>query len=165
MNYSFDVLGGIHFGSAILAMITGMVIIFLKKGTNLHIKIGYTYAISMLILNVTALMIYDLFGGFGPFHVFAVISLATLIAGLIPAYLKKPEGKWLEMHYEFMNWSVVGLYAAFWSETFTRFFAFQGFWIVVGVATAVTVFVGAIFIKKKKSKILSRFSHFSKQES
>ena len=91
-------LEGIHFGSANLSHDNWNGYHFSKKGcTNLHIKIGYTYAISMLILNVTALMIYDLFGGFGPFHVFAVISLATLIAGLIPAYLKKPEGKWLEM--------------------------------------------------------------------
>ncbi len=157
MNYSFDILGGIHFGTAIIAMVAGLLILFLKKGTTAHIRIGYTYAASMLVLNISALMIYDLFGGFGPFHYFALISLATLIAGIIPAYLKKPGKSWLELHYEFMNWSVVGLYAAFWSETFTRFFRFEGFWTLVGVATATTVIVGALLIKIKKKKILNKF--------
>ena len=39
------------------------------------------YVLSMLLLNITALMIYDLYGRFGPFHVASVISLATIGAG------------------------------------------------------------------------------------
>ncbi|HBX66631.1 MAG TPA: hypothetical protein DEG32_10920 [Balneolaceae bacterium] len=106
-------------------------------------------------------MIYKLFGYFGPFHVFALISLGSIFGGFIPAYLKKPKDTWLEYHYEFMNWSVVGLYAAFWSETFTRFFNFGewlGFWILVGVATALTVAIGGYFIKKKKGYFIDKFS-------
>ena len=158
MNYSFDVTGLIHFLSAIVAMATGMAVILMKKGTKLHVKIGYSYVVSMAVLNISALLIYDLFGGFGPFHFMALISFTTVIAGLIPALLKKPEKKWLEMHYEFMLWSVIGLYAAVWSETFTRFFRFSGFWTLVGIATLATVLIGAILLKMKKAKILARFS-------
>ena len=158
MNYSFDVTGLIHFISAISAMVAGMVVILMKKGTRNHVYIGYSYVLSMLILNISALMIYDLFGGFGPFHYMALFSLATVIAGLIPAFLRKPKHNWLEMHYEFMLWSVIGLYAAFWSETFTRFFRFSGFWTLVAVATFTTVAIGALLLKKKKAKILERFS-------
>ncbi len=157
--YQFDTLGLIHFLSAILAMIFGMVVILNKKGTKIHIRVGYSYAIAMLVLNITALLIYKLFGKFGPFHIAAVISLASLLGGLIPAYLKKPEKTWLEFHYEFMNWSVIGLYAAFWSETFTRFFRFSGFWVLVATATAITVAVGAYLLKSKKKKILGHYSN------
>ena len=116
-GYEFNILGGIHFGSAILAMIFGAIVILKAKGTSFHVKAGYVYTFFMLVLNITALMIYKLFGHFGPFHYAAVLSLISLIGGLIPAYMKKPEKTWLEFHYEFMNWSVIGLYAAFWSET------------------------------------------------
>ncbi|MEP5834501.1 MAG: hypothetical protein ABJ383_10735, partial [Balneola sp.] len=118
---------------------------------------------SMLILNATALMIFDLFGGFGPFHFMALFSLLTVIGGLVPAFLKKPKDKWLDMHYEFMNWSVVGLYAAFWSETFSRFFRFAGFWTLVIAATVLTVVLGGIILKMKKKKILSRITSTKKK--
>ena len=121
-SYQFDTIGLAHFGFAILSMILGALIIFIRKGGSIHRILGYLYFFGMIGLNVTALMIYKLFGFFGPFHVFAVISLATTVAGFIPAYVKKPKNTWLEYHYEFMNWSVVGLYAAFWSENFHAVF-------------------------------------------
>ncbi|MEQ9308523.1 MAG: DUF2306 domain-containing protein [Balneolaceae bacterium] len=158
-SYQFDVLGLIHFISALAAMLVGMIVLLKKKGTKTHKQLGYLYAVSMLILNITALMIYKLFGYFGPFHIAAVISLATLMGGIIPAYLKKPEKTWLEFHYEFMNWSIIGLYAAFWSETFSRFFRFAGFWVLVATATALTVAIGVYLLKSKKKKILEKFSY------
>ncbi|MGN8226028.1 DUF2306 domain-containing protein [Gracilimonas sp. BCB1] len=159
-SYQFDPLGLAHFIFAILSMTSGALIVFIKKGGSVHKKLGYFYFFAMIGLNGTALMIYKLFGFFGPFHVFALISLATTIAGFIPAYLKKPKHTWLEYHYEFMNWSVVGLYAAFWSETFTRFFSFQGwdgFWMLVAIATGVTFAIGAYLIKKKKNYFIDKF--------
>ena len=83
--YQFDTLGLTHFVSAILAMFFGMGVVLLKKGTKKHIWVGYSYAISMIVLNLTALLIYKLFGKFGPFHAAAVFSFLTLLGGLIPA--------------------------------------------------------------------------------
>ncbi|RNC79679.1 MAG: DUF2306 domain-containing protein [Balneola sp.] len=156
--YEMGTLGIIHLISAIAAMIFGAIVLFLKKGTPLHIRLGYFYAVSMLILNGTALMIYDLFGYFGPFHFAAIISLISLLGGLVPVYLKKPKNSWLELHYEFMNWSIIGLYAAFWSETFSRFFRFAGFWVLVATGTAMTISIGAYVLKSKKRTILDRYS-------
>ncbi len=156
-SYQFDILGGLHFASALLAMFFGAFVLFRKKGGSIHIKAGYAYSALMLLLNITALLIYKLFGKFGPFHIAAVISLVTLLGGLIPAYLRKPKHNWLEFHYEFMNWSVIGLYAAFWSETFSRFFRFAGFWVLVATATAITVAVGAYLLKSRKKKILGKY--------
>ncbi|MBO6794350.1 MAG: DUF2306 domain-containing protein [Balneolaceae bacterium] len=156
-SYQFDLLGGLHFAPALLAMFFGAFVLFRKKGGPIHIKAGYAYSAMMLLLNVSALLIYKLFGKFGPFHIAAVISLVTLLGGLIPAYLRKPKHNWLEFHYEFMNWSVIGLYAAFWSETFSRFFRFAGFWVLVATATAITVAVGAYLLKSRKKKILEKY--------
>ncbi|MDR9419627.1 DUF2306 domain-containing protein [Gracilimonas sp.] len=161
-SYQFATIGLIHFLFAILSMVLGAMIILLKKGDRKHKIIGYCYVFCMFGLNISALTIYDLFEFFGPFHVFALFSLATVIGGFIPAFLKKPEDSWLEYHYEFMNWSVVGLYAAFWSETFMKFFSFvgmTGFWLLVGSATVITVGIGAYFIKKKKVKMLGKYEH------
>ena len=136
-SYQFDLLGFFHFGFAILSMFLGALIIFMRKGTFVHKVIGYFYVLCMIGLNVTALMIYKLFGYFGPFHVFALISLGSIFGGFIPAYLKKPKDTWLEYHY-FGEW--------------------LGFWILVGVATALTVAIGGYFIKKKKGYFIDKFS-------
>ncbi len=157
-GYEFNLIGGIHFGSAILAMILGALVLLKKKGTKFHIQVGYVYAIMMVVLNITALMIYQLFGHFGPFHYAALISLVSLFGGLIPAFLKKPEKTWLEFHYEFMNWSIIGLYAAFWSETFSRFFRFAGFWVLVATGTSMTVAIGVYLLKKRKKDVLEKYS-------
>ena len=50
-------------------------------------------------LNVTALMIYRLFGTFGPFHVAALVSLATLAAGVVTVVRRRPARTWVEHHY------------------------------------------------------------------
>lgn len=158
----FDATGLVHLISAIFSMLFGLTVLFARKGTPFHVRFGYAYAVSMLVMLLTAFMIFKVTGGFGSFHVAAVISSVTLISGLVPAYLKKPEKTWLEFHYEFMNWSIVGLFAAFWSETFSRFFPFEGFWTVVATATAITVAAGAYLIKSKKADILSRFKKKTK---
>lgn len=161
--YEFDTIGLIHFLSAITAMFFGVFVVFTKKGGTLHIRMGYIYVAMMVILNVTAFMIYKLMGTFGPFHIAALISFGGIVGGMIPVIRKKPRKTWLEFHYEFMSWSVVGLYAAFWSETFSRFFRFSGFWVVVATATAVTIAVGATLIKMKKKKVLGQFNYYNKK--
>jgi hypothetical protein len=99
----------------------------------------------MVLLNVTALMIYDLTGRFGPFHVAAIISLATVAAGYLPAFRRRPRGAWVPLHATLMAWSYVGLVAAFASEILTRLPGF-GFWPAVFAATAAVLIGGAILI-------------------
>ena len=82
----------IHVSTGLTALASGVVIFFNIKGTRFHRILGYIYVLSMVALNATALMIYRLFGHFGPFHVLAVFSLLTVAAGFVPAYRKKPQG-------------------------------------------------------------------------
>lgn len=142
--------GFIHLVSAILALISGTTVLALHKGTTLHRKIGYVYAISMIIVNVTAFMIYRLFGGFGIFHIAAVISLATIVGGMVPILLRKPDS-WLSLHLSCMYWSVMGLYAAFVSEIFTRV-PETPFFGMVGIATGVIMFLAAAYFYNAKPR-------------
>ena len=77
-----DWLGQAHFYTAILAIASGAVVVFRRKGTRFHRWCGRTYLGSMLTLNISALSIYDLWGHFGPFHAAAIFSLFTVLMGV-----------------------------------------------------------------------------------
>lgn len=128
-----------------------------RKGTRVHRRIGRGYVLSMLLLNITAMMIYDLYGRFGPFHVASVISLATVGAGYVPVYLRRPRAAWIQLHATFMCWSYVGLLAAFVSEVAVRVPG-VGFGYAVVAATVVIVVGGAVLIHTRVPRILVAFT-------
>lgn len=158
MDYEF--LARFHIGSAISALAFGLGVILTRKGTRLHKQLGYAYFFNMLGLNISALFIYRLTGRFGPFHAAALMSLVTLIAGFIPAYLRLPHGRWLELHYEFMNWSFVGLLAAGVSEATTRLPS-APFWPAVFAGTLAVFWLGGMLIVKGRSRY--RFAAMAQQ--
>jgi uncharacterized membrane protein len=152
--------GFIHLLVSIMALITGFFILVTTKGTKRHKQIGYIYAISMVILNLTAFLIYRLYGKFGIFHWFAVISCLTLFAGLYPVLTKRGKN-YLLTHFNFMYWSVIGLYCAFMAETFVRLpkiiLTQTGepmviFYKMVGISVGITMAVGIFFFIKFKPK-------------
>ncbi|MCX2742982.1 DUF2306 domain-containing protein [Mangrovivirga sp. M17] len=153
MMGSFSNLGWIHLTFAVLALITGTLILILKKATTIHKRIGYVYVFSMVGVNLTSFFIYRLFGGFGIFHFAAIISGATITLGMIPFMYNKPN---LYIHFSFMYWSVIGLYAAFASEILTRIPETPFFWIV-GLATGVIFLLGGINFRFKKKIWAKRF--------
>lgn len=57
-----DLLGLTHTATATAALLLGPAVFFRRKGDRTHRRVGYAYVASMVILNVTALAIYDLFG-------------------------------------------------------------------------------------------------------
>jgi uncharacterized membrane protein len=140
-----DPLGLLHALLGVAALILGLAVLLQPKGTDVHRRIGLSYVFSMLLLNATALMIYDMYGRFGPFHVASVISLTTVAAGFVPVYLRRPQAAWMQLHGTFMCWSYVGLLAAFVSEIAVRVPG-VGFGPAVIVATVVVVAGGAILI-------------------
>ncbi len=167
-------LGLFHFGTAILAIGAGAVVLLLRpKGTRLHRQIGLVYVGAMLALNISALGIYRLIGTFGPFHAAAIISLISVLLGWRSARQAKAarlardpvlRGKIIDGHYFWMTWSYVGLLAAFASEAITRHPAFhillggpQAFGLAVGVATLVVVGVGAVWIRRSYALSVAPF--------
>lgn len=159
-NLVHNTTGLIHVISAIVAMAIGLVVLLMRKGTRWHRFFGYLYFYSMLVLNGTAFMIYALFGTFGPFHVAAVASLATLIAGFIPVMRRKPANKWLMQHFTYMYFSIVGLYAAFASETLSRIPKSPFFTIVIMASIAITA-IGVIIYRRMRTKWLSDFNNLA----
>ncbi len=153
-------IGTIHTALAVIALAAGMAIFTIAKGTNRHRMIGYIYVAGMVGLNLTALMIYRLFGRFGPFHVFAIISLVTLVVGFLPALTKRPKQTWLDRHYNWILWSYVGLVAGAAAEFLTRVPIFNrsgvGFAIGVFVASTVIISIGASIIHRRKETIVAR---------
>ena len=149
----YQIASAFHIGAAVSALIFGMCVLLTRKGTRLHKQWGYAYFINMLGLNISALFIYQLSGHFGPFHGAALASLLTLLAGFIPAYLRLPHGRWLEFHYEFMNWSYVGLIAAGVSEVATRLPS-APFWPAVVASMFVVFLSGGILISRGRGKYM-----------
>lgn len=149
-----DAFGLVHALIGVAALLLGLAVVLRRKGTRAHRRIGQAYIISMVLLNATALMIYDLYGRFGPFHVAAAISLATVGAGFVPVYLRRPQTTWMSLHAIFMGWSYVGLVAAFISEIATHTPGVR-FGTGVTVATFLAVAGGAIVIHTRVPKIVA----------
>jgi uncharacterized membrane protein len=119
MTLTNTTIGVVHLASAVTAMLLGACVLWANKGTFFHERVGYAYCLSMLIVNITAFGIYRLWGRFGVFHGFALLSLFTLLAGMLPIIWRR-NARNISLHLNFMYWSVVGLYCAFVAETLVR---------------------------------------------
>lgn len=121
MDFFFSgFVGGVHTLSAMIALVVGGKVFFEVKGTSLHRVYGYIYVVAMLVLNVSAIPLQNLFGGVGWFHLFILISLPYLIWGMYYPLFDRENPKWQIYHYEIMSYSYVGLVAAFVAEVFIR---------------------------------------------
>lgn len=151
-------LGWIHTIFGLAALLAGSAVVLLPKGTRWHRTLGHFYLTSMLSLNLTSLFIYDLFGGFGPFHWMAVASLATLAAGLVPVLTRRPKGRWLGLHAGIISGSYVGLLAAAAAEVTSRLpgggSGFSG--AATAVTTVVVIGAGVYVIRLRLQKTLDR---------
>ena len=136
-----DWIGSIHLWTAIAAMTSGSVVVFTRKGTRWHRRCGWIYVAGMAGVIVTAFLIYDLFGGFGPFHVAAIVAFVSIVIGMVPARRRAPKGRWVEQHAYWMCGSFVGLMAAATSEISTRYLDFP-FGTTVIVATVIVTGIG-----------------------
>lgn len=143
-----DLLGWTHFLLAITAIVSGGVVALRAKGTYSHRIWGWVYLLAMVMMNLTALMIYDLFGHFGPFHWAALASLATVLAGWLPARRSTRRHGWLPAHATFMSWSYVGLLAAAVAESSTRWLNLPFGW-TVAVSSLIVIVVGGMVISRR----------------
>lgn len=58
-NWIHSIFGGIHVFFSIIGLITGAYILLAKKGTKIHKRSGYIFSIALLLVNISALFIYD----------------------------------------------------------------------------------------------------------
>jgi uncharacterized membrane protein len=104
-----------HTVNGVIALLTGLLVLLLPKGTVLHRSGGYVYVASMVLLCVASFRIRDstpFFHGLGMFHVMALVSLGTLIAGLLPMLRRPRSPNAYRLHFRFMAWSYIGLVMA-----------------------------------------------------
>ena len=119
-------IGQAHLASALIALLSGACVILLRKGTRLHRSLGYAYVITMLILNGTALMKYDLTGAANMFHFFAIGSLLTIAAAYIAIRIRgSKRTAAAKAHGSLMIWSYFGLVMALIAEVVTRAYPFM----------------------------------------
>ena len=104
----------------LVALASGLLVMLRAKGTGPHRAVGWTYAASMYVLCATSFgigatasrpFVTVLGVGWGMFHVMALVSVATLTAGLVPVLRRRPPS-WFENHIGYMLWSYVGLVMA-----------------------------------------------------
>ncbi|MDA0207723.1 MAG: DUF2306 domain-containing protein [Acidobacteria bacterium] len=155
-------LGTAHVALAIASLTLGAMMFLQQKGGQRHRLLGYLYAGALLLVNSSALLVYEQSPGLGPFHILALVSLATLSGGFIPAFLRQPADSWLDSHAYFMSWSYVGLAAAGAAQMGTMLVG-PGVSPVM-IPTVLIVVVGALLIHSRVPEILARFAHGKKGE-
>lgn len=166
-NFITSQTGLIHFISSIIAFVLGTLVLVMDKGTIKHKIIGRLYALTMLIVLITAFITYRLFGTWGIFHWTAVVSSLTILFGLIPILTKRPINNFIVLHFSFMYWSVVGVYGAFVSETLVRMpkvviesgIPNNVFYNMTGISTALVMGLGAYYYLKLKPKWTKQFNN------
>jgi uncharacterized membrane protein len=150
--------GQAHVALAVCALVTGPLIFTRAKGTPSHRALGMLYAGAMLIVNVSALTMYELTARPNLFHVFAVMSLGSTGPGVFCILRGN-----VTSHYFFMSWSYFGLLAAFLSQLATQLGFFP--WIatrlgglsvffIVLIATGLASFAASALINGNARRLL-----------
>jgi len=109
----------------------------------------------------------------GQIHLVAsIIALLSgtivLAAGMITKWVIKPVRSYISLHFSFMYWSIMGLYAAFFAETFVHLpsvVIIDGvpnslFYIIVGISPFLTMAMGGwVFIENIRNRNLNPLNH------
>ena len=155
--------GNLHLASALFALVSGLLVLVLRKGTTTHVLLGYLYVISMLSVNLSALFKYDLTGAINFFHIAAVASLITVMAGFRFAlrYRRSGDRRAAMAHGIVMIWSYYGLCIALVAEVITRKYPFmlhgEDGWTRFSVMLIGIMLVSAFFTQKLIERQLKSF--------
>jgi len=150
-----SLVGYLNLTSAVLALISGAVVLGMLKGTRAHIRAGRSYLACMIAVNISALAIYRITGEFGAFHALALISLGSVLAGFLVA--RYGGHGWIFGHAFIMLWSYVGIVAAAVSEAATHFLHWPSSVGVVGASVAVFV-AGGLLVHTRGARAASRIA-------
>lgn len=165
-NFITSHTGLVHFVFSMLSLALGTVVLLSAKGTRFHKLMGRLYCIAMTITLATAFMTYRLFGTWGIFHWTALVSTLTLLCAMLPVLTRRPSNNYISLHLSFMYWSVMGVYAAFVSETLVRMpkvvvesgIPNHVFYTMTGVGTAMVMALAVYFFLQLKPRWDKQFS-------
>ena len=100
----------LHTVTAVTAILCGVPILYLRKGSISHRRIGRVYVAAILAMCLLSVFIRDLRdGSFSVFHVITMQTVAFLTAGVVSLTLRNRIGSWFVWHARFMLYSYVTL--------------------------------------------------------
>jgi uncharacterized membrane protein len=122
MSSSISAIGAAHVAVGTIALTGGGVVLGMAKGTPKHRFVGSVYAVAILLINGTALSIYDMTGRPNVFHVIAVVNLTTLATGMLALrrWRRTHDPRDLVTHQRRMAMNYVGLWMAFVTELLVK---------------------------------------------
>ena len=148
----------LHTAVGVVALAAGAGNLLAQKGTSRHRLVGWIYAGSMAGLIGTSFAIFELFGGFGPFHAMSLVSGGTLALALYFPLRRDRHANWLEHHYMWITWSYVGLVMATGSHLFALGPPGWPFWARALLYWGLPCAVGAALIFGWRGRMLARFA-------
>ena len=133
----------LHTITAAVALPLGAFVLFGKKGSLLHKKLGRNYFISMLLANTSSLFIYKAFGEWFFPHSLAVLTLLFLFLGY-GVLLRKPFRYRLSLHLTGMTVSYYLLIGGGINEAFLHLPMLKPY-LTSGPVLGITHFIALLF--------------------
>ncbi len=96
-----------HVLAASVALASGAVVLIAPKGTRFHKRVGCVFALSLLLTNGTAALMYNLTGTVNFLHVFILVSMGSLLYGM--AAIRRRQ---VATHLRGMTGAALGVWAA-----------------------------------------------------
>lgn len=148
-----------HLISAVVALLSGAIVLAAPKGTHFHKRMGYVFALSLVLVNLTAAFIFNLTGKPNFLHGFIFLSLISLSYGMWAA-VRRTGDQWLSLHVRGMNGAALGVWAAGFAELVVRvaprhLSAQQIIWMAIGIGCLFFFLIG--FLNHYFSKRLHRY--------
>jgi uncharacterized membrane protein len=125
MDLDLVPLGWIHSLACLVALAAGAFIFVTPKGTNRHRQVGRAYLASMLVLNLSALGVYQLGVFFFP-HVLAIVTLVLMAAGWGAVRMIRRHVAWKHVHLSCMILTYYMLIGGGVNEVYLRIDALKG---------------------------------------
>lgn len=156
----------VHIVTAILAVLVGTWLFVIRKGTRHHAVLGRIFIVTMLTTNLSVVPVQARvapFGdsGFGFFHIFAALSLFSLVSGLIGLrrWLRSRDPEALRSHQINFAFAYLGLIMALASEVLVNrnlglspVTTAGEFWMLLTVVNVVIYAIGFTWIMGRLRK-------------
>lgn len=92
----------------------------LAKGTVRHRFLGRIYVAAMAVMLASSLAIQELRNGPSVFHVVTIATTIVLVAAVVAARLRRPQGGWRSRHLRLARLSYLMLVLTFVAQFFDR---------------------------------------------
>lgn len=119
MSLDPTTLGGLHTLAGLIAILAGIPVLGMTKGSRGHRLRGRLYLVAMLATNLSALAIYA-HGSFNLAHWMTLLNLGLLGIAFAAARLRRPVRGWIHLHAGAMALSYFLLLFATVNEVFLR---------------------------------------------